>query len=107
MKSAKVSGFLLLRDSADESIASSNIDLSTGSWSVSDSVSDAEGRLNFRSVLGYHQTNKAGLGSFHIPDIPPKRSYEYRKLLSSLVAEAAADQQLAKAAQLAVQGKWM
>ena len=73
MKSSKVSGFLLLRDSADEAISSSNFSLETGSWDVAEAVTAAESRLEFQKVLGYHQTNRAGFGSIHIPGIPPKR----------------------------------
>ena len=51
-------------------------------------VVTAESRLEFQKLLGYHQTNIAGLGSFHQPEIPHKDSRAYRKLISSVLKEA-------------------
>ena len=105
-KSAKVSGHLLLRDSSDKIVAESNVKLKSGNWDVSKSVKAAEETLEFKKILGYHQTNRAGFGSLSIPEIPPKRSHEYRKLVSSIVEESDDNQRQAKAVQLSLQGQW-
>ena len=106
MKSAKVSGQLLLRDSADPVVSSANIDVTSGKWSALNNVTEAENNLHLKEILGYHQSNRAGFGSFSIPEIPPKRSHEYRKLISSLVNELDEEKFNAKAVQLSVQGQW-
>ena len=107
MKAAKVSGHLLLRESADEFVAGRNPTLKAGFWNVADSVITAESKLEFQKLLGYHQSNKAGFGSFHQPDIPAKNSHAYRKLVSSMLEEDDNDVFRAKAVQLYLQGYWM
>ena len=106
-KSAKVSGHLLLRDSADKCISDSDINLKCGSWEVANEVIKAEEMLKFKEIMGYHQTNRAGLGSFSTPEVPPKRSHEYRKLISSLIEESDENRFEAKAVQLSMQGNWV
>ena len=103
---AKISGHLLLRDSADEFVSEANIDLKSGNWNDADDVAKAESALEFKKILGYHQTNRAGFGSFSIPELLPKRSHVYRKLISSLANECDETKLEAKAAQLSVQGQW-
>ena len=106
LKAAKVSGHLLLRDSADKVVSDSNINLKAGKWNVSKSVKEAEETLEFKKILGYHQTNRAGFGSLSIPEIPPKRSHQYRKLVSDVVEELDDNKRQAKAVQLSLQGQW-
>ena len=105
-KAAKVSGHLLLRDSADDYVSQAHVELKAGNLAVSENVKEAEELLDFKKVLGYHQTNKAGFGSLSIPEVPPKRSHEYRKLVSSLVEEIDQNKVEAKAVQLSLQGQW-
>ena len=85
MKSAKISGQLLLRDSKDDLVSGSNIKLKCGKFDVSNKVYEAESALEFQKILGYHQTSTAGFGSIRIPEIPPKRTHEYRKTYSLLL----------------------
>ena len=109
LKSAKVSGHLLLRDSADSSVSEANMNLRCGSWDVSSEVNKAEQMLNLRKIMGHHQTNRAGLGSSSTPEVPPKRSHEYRKLISTIVEESDQNRFEARAVQLGLQGnlvKW-
>ena len=107
LKAAKVSGHLLLRESADEFVASCNPALKSGFWYVADAVVTAESRLEFQKLLGYHQTNRAGFGSFHQPEIPHKDSHAYKKLISSVLKGEDEDLFRAKAVQLHLQGYWM
>ena len=105
-KSAKVSGQLLLQESADPYVSEAKVLLKSGNWSASEAVEEAKKRLNFKQILGYHQCHRAGFGSISIPEVPPKHSYAYRKLLTSMVEEAEEEKYQAKAVQLSVQGQW-
>ena len=111
MKSAKVSGQLLLRESADHSVSEARVLLKSGNWSASEWVEEAEKRLNFKQILGYYQCHRAGFASISIwfniyPEVSPKHSYAYRKLLTLMVEEAEEEKYQAKALQLSVQGQW-
>ena len=106
MNSAKVSGQLLLRESVDPYVSEAKVLLKSGNWSASEVVEEVEKRLNFKQILGYHQCDRAGFGSIPIPEVTPKHSYAYRKLLSSMVEEAEKEKYQAKTVQLSVQGQW-
>ena len=103
LKPAKVSGHLLLRESADEFVASCNPALKSGFWNFVEAVVTAESWLEFQKVLGYHRTNRAGFGSFHQQEIPHKDSHAYRKFISSVLKEEDEDLFRAKAVQLHLQ----
>ena len=62
IKSTKVSGHLLLRDSADKQLSESSSQLKSGFWDVTETVVDAESRLEFQKNIGYHETSRAGFG---------------------------------------------
>ena len=106
LKSTKVSGHLLLRESADKQISKSASQLKCGFWDVAEAVVDAESRLEFQKVIGYHQTSRAGFGSFKSPSIPRRNSHEYRRLISDLVGEVDENAYHAKSVQLHLQGYW-
>lgn len=83
--------------------------MKSGNWRASESVKEAEGKLQFQKILGYHQCNKAGFVSESVSEVPSKRSYACKNLVSSLVEKS--DQCIldAKAVQLSIQGqltKW-
>ena len=42
----------------------------------------AENILEFNKILSYHQSHRAGFGALSIPEVPPKHSHDYHKLLS-------------------------
>ena len=104
LKSTKVSGHLLLRESADKQISESASQLRCGFWDVAKAVVDAESRPEFQKVIGYHQTSTAGFGSFKSPSIPRRNSHEYRRLISDLVDEVDENAYYAKSIQLRLQG---
>ena len=106
LKSTKFSGHLLLRESADKQISKSASQLKSGFWDVAEAAVDAESRLEFQKVIGYHQTSRGGFGSFKSPSIPPKNSHEYRRLVSDLVGEVDENAYHAKSMQLHLQGYW-
>ena len=106
LKSAKVSGHLLLRESSDTKISDSTCQLKSGHWKVAEDVVEAESKLEFQKVLGYHQSSKAGFGSIRHPTVPSKNSPEYRRLIADLVTEVDQNEYHAKAVQLHMQGYW-
>ena len=61
MKSAKVSGHLLVCELTDWCVSQRSIDLKSENWKVSDAVREAEGTLEFKKIIGYHLSNRAGL----------------------------------------------
>ena len=100
IKSTKVSRHLLLRDSADEQLSESSSQLKSGFWDVTETVVDAESRLEFQKVMGYHETSRAGFGSFKSPSIPRRNSHKYRRRIFDLVSEVNENAYQAKPMQL-------
>ena len=100
LKSTNLSGHLLLRESADKQISESACQLKCGFWDFTEAVVDAESRVEFQKVIGYHQTSGAGFGSFKSPSIPRRNSHEYRRLISNLVGEVHENAYHAKSIQL-------
>ena len=100
---------MLLRESADKQISQSASQLKCSFWDVAEADVDAETRLEFQKVFGYHQTSRAGFGSFKGPSIPRRNSHKYRRLISDLVREVDENAYHAKSVQLHLQGygtKW-
>ena len=106
LKATKVSGHLLLRDCFDPLVNSSVPHLKVGEWNVEEVVKQGEDKIDFERVLGYHQHNRAGLGSIKHTKVPSKQTHDYRKLVSDKVQDLEEEQNLAKAVQLRLQGKW-
>ena len=106
LKSTKVSGHLLLRGSVDKQISGPASQLKCGFWDVAEAVVDAESRLAFQKVIGYHQTSRAQFGSFKSSSIPRRNSHEYRRLISDLIGEVDENANHAKSVQLHLQGYW-
>ena len=61
---------------------------------------------SLKQILGSHQSHKVGFGSSSIPEIPPKHSHAFRKLLASMVEEADAEKFKTKFVQASMQGQW-
>ena len=80
--------------------------LKSGKWSVEKAVEVAEQKLQFKEILGYHQSNRAGLGSIVSPKPPPKGTHEHRKFIADVVNEEEEEVFSAKAVQLHLQGYW-
>ena len=68
LKSSKVSGQLLLRDSLD----SANIEITAGKWSGSEAVKDAQSRLEFEKILRYCQQS-SWTWIYHNPENSTKK----------------------------------
>ena len=106
LKSCKISGHLLLRDSKDPLVAASNPVLKSGSWKVKDAVRSAESELAFQTIRGPPQFGRAGLGTTKSEGMPAKRTHQYRKLVSATSKEIDEESNMRKALQLQLQGQW-
>ncbi|XP_057299099.1 uncharacterized protein LOC130629774 [Hydractinia symbiolongicarpus] len=71
LKSAKISGHLLLRHSKDPILSTLDPSLKAGSWKVSDAVNIAEGELKYKTIRGPVQRGRTGLGICKVEVIPP------------------------------------
>ena len=80
--------------------------LKCGFWDVTEEVLDAESRLEFQNVIGYHQTSTAGFGSIKTPSVTHRNSLKYRRLISDLVCEADEDAYKTKSVQFHFQDYW-
>ena len=107
LKSCKISGHLLLRDSKDPLVSANSTELKSGNWKVSKAVEAAESELHFQKIRGPLQFGKAGLGVTTHKTLPAKEfSHEYSKLVSDTSKVIDEDIHLSKALQLQVQGQW-
>ena len=106
LKSTRVSGHFLLREFADKQICKPASQLKYGFWDVAEAVVDAESRLEFQKIIGYHEKSRAGFDSFKSPSIPRRNSHENRRLISDLVGEVDENASHAKSVQLHLQGYW-
>jgi len=57
--------------------------------------------------MGLHQQGRSGLGLSKPPLIPPKGTHDYRKFISDLADDIEKESDLAKTAQLHLQGSWL
>ncbi|XP_057310055.1 uncharacterized protein LOC130648052 [Hydractinia symbiolongicarpus] len=105
LKSAKISGHLLLQDSTDPLVSDSPPDLKAGHWNV-DQTESSESQLEFKKILGFHQFGRAGLGLVSHKNVPAIGTHSYRKLSSDVVQDNEEDIYYARAVQLHVQGNW-
>ena len=80
--------------------------LKVGEWKVEDVVKQGEDKIEFEKVLGYHQNNRAGLGSIKQTEVPPKQTHDYLKLVSDKVHDLEEERYFAKAVHLRLQGNW-
>ena len=107
LKSCKISGHLLLRDSQDPLVSGNKIEIKSGQWKVGKAVESSESELRFRRIRGPPQFGKAGLGITTKKAMPTeKSSREYRKLISDTSKEIDEETNMSKALQLKVQGQW-
>ena len=107
LKSAKISGHLLLRDSKDPLVSSTQPVLKAGRWSVGKAVHIAEPEVHVKAMMGPSQFGKAGLGlpkAFKLPQT--NQCQAYRKVISDTSKEIDFEEHHSRAMQLLVQGHW-
>ena len=107
LKSSKISGHLLLRDSIDPLVSSCNPRLIVGHWKVDKMPTIAEAEMNFHQIQGPRQVGRNGLGIAKLPEIPSKNTHSYRKLVSTTSRTIDVEEHSQKALQLSLQCQWM
>ena len=118
VKNAKVSGYLQLRDSTDDTVKSVRPKLRAGRWSAEEEVNRAESVITFREIVGAPSNpDMLNAGSVHVPKrlgvglrkplvTPRKGSKEHRKLVGQVAKEIQEEEYVAKAVQQVVQCHW-
>ena len=107
LRSSKISGHLLLRDSNDPKVSSANPNISAGFWRADQSTSITESEMKFIRMKGATNPGKYGLGIIKTPQIPPKGSHCYRKLVSATSQKIEEERDIDKALKLQLQCHWM
>ena len=107
LRSSKISGHLLLRDSNDPIVSSANPKIKVGLWNPETATSIAEAEMNYNKIRGPVNTGKCGLGVSKPTLIPPKRSHAYRKLVSSTSRKIEEEKDIDRALKLQLQCHWM
>ncbi len=107
LKSSKISGHLLLRDSNDPIVSSTNPQLKSGKWNVDSTTSIAEAEINFQQIRGPLQMGRSGIGIYQQSPVPEKGTYDYRKRVSSTSKSIDFEAHSQKAIQLSLQCHWM
>ena len=107
LKSSKIIGHLLQKHSRNPSVSSCVPNLQAGHWLVEEAVQACETDLRHKSITGYHQHSRHGLGYIKSSKIPPdKSSRDYRTFISKHYKEIDHAYGISKAVQLKVQGQW-
>ena len=107
LKSAKISGHLLLRGSQDPLVANCIPQLKTGSWHVEEAVTTTEGDVKNKLISGHHQFGRKGLGYCSGPKTPSNKSAKlYHKFISSNYKNIGDTYSISKAVQLQLQDQW-
>ena len=107
LRSSKISGHLVLRDSKHPLVSSANPNIQAGLWDAKTSSSIAEAELNFLKMRGPANFSQQGVGIIKALQIPPKQSHAYRKLVSSTSQKIKEEQDTDRALKLKLQCHWM
>ena len=73
LKSSKISGHLLLRDSKDSQVAKANPKIKCGRLNIEKLTEEAEAEMKIKEIIGSTTTGKHGLGWTKNSTIPSKR----------------------------------
>ena len=84
LRSSKISGHLLLRDSKDPIVSSTKLNLKAGRWQPEISTTIAEAEINFQKIRGHISISKSGLRYVKSSPIPTKQTHSYRKLVADV-----------------------
>lgn len=105
LKSSKISGHLLLRDSSDPVVSSINPNLKSGRWRVGENVRATEMEIQFRKISGY--SPDFGIKSPNIDLDSKKGTHSYRRMVSQVSKDIDEESNLVKALSLQIQGSWL
>ena len=82
LKSSKISGYLLLRDSKDPLVSSVSPSLKSGHLKATSATQITEAELNFHKIRGPLHLGRSGLGNVKPIPVPEERSQAHHKLVT-------------------------
>ena len=106
VKSSKLTGHLLHRDSQDPLIVSPCLKHKSGQWDAESSAKISEAESTYRKICGPVQVGRSGLGSSKQLVIPKKKSHAYRSLILSFSKELSEEETTLRACKLQLQCSW-
>ena len=107
LKSSKISGHLLLRDSKDTLVSFASPSLKSGHWKATSATQITEAELNFCKIRGPLHLGRSSLGSVEPTPVPEERSQAHRKLVTKTHREIEEKHNLEIAQQLQLQCHWV
>ena len=100
LKSSKISGHLLLRDSKDPLLSSVSPSLKSGHWKAKSATQITEVELHFRKIRGPLHLGRSGLRNVKPTPVPEEGSQAHRKLVTKTHREIEEEHNLERALQL-------
>ena len=100
LKSSKISGHLLPRDSKNPLVSSISPSLKSGHWKATSATQITEAELNFCKIRGPLHLGRSGLGSVKPTPVPEEGSQAHRKLVTKTHREIEEEHNLETALQL-------
>ena len=107
LKSSKISGHLLLRDSKDPLVSSVSPSLKSGHWKITSATQINEAELNFLIIRGPLHPGRSDLGSVKATLVPEKGSQAHCKLVAKTHRDIEEEYNLERALQLQLQCHWV
>ena len=107
LKSFKISGHLLLRDSKYPLVSTVSPSLKSWHWKATSVTQITEAQLNFRKIRGPLNLGRSGLGSVKPTPVPKEGSQAHHKLVTKTHREIEEEHNLERALQLQLQCHWV
>ena len=82
LKSSKISGYLLLRDSKDPLVSLVSPNLKSGHWKAASATQTTEAELHFRKVRGPLHLGRSGLGNVKPTPVPQEGPQAHHRLVN-------------------------
>ena len=97
LKSSKISGHLLLRDSKDPLVSSVSPSLKSGHWKATSATQITEAELNFCQIRGLLDLGRSSLGSIKPTPVAEEGSQAHHKVVAKTHREIDEDHNLERA----------
>ena len=107
LKSFKISGHLLLRDSKYPLVSTVSPSLKSWHWKATSVTQITEAQLNFRKIRGPLNLGRSGFGSVKPTPVPEEGSQAHQKLVTKTHKEIEEEHNLERALQLQLQCHWV
>ena len=107
LKSSKISGHLLLRDSKDSLVSSVSPNLKSGHWKAISVTQITKPKPNFRKTRGSLHLLTSSFGNVKATPVPEEESQAHRKLVTKSHREIEEEYNLWRALQIELQYHWV